>query len=104
METTNKVKFELKESLTRGEYRQIQREMLKGVDIDAAAASQSMKTDAGSMIDNQEDAVISTIVLSINGSSDNLLDTYNSLSNKDASEILEAANKVFESEQDLKKA
>lgn len=97
MKTKNGTTYELKDSLTRGEFRSIQRQMLSGIDIDTVDTKSSVKADASQMLDNQETAIISTIVVSINDDT-NVLNSYDNLPNKDAMEILEAANKVFNSE------
>lgn len=92
--TTKKSKAEvvLKAELTRGEVRQIQTTSIGEGSIPATGKLESITPE---QITNQENALISNIVISINGDKD-VLKAYDNLPNDDALEILDKANEVFE--------
>jgi len=100
MKTSNGHEVVLKDSITGGEYQDIKDILLQETELQGVSGEMKM---SGAVITKMTNKAIETVVVSVDGKSDNVLDAVRNLPIEDYEEVVEAVNKATEGLGDKKK-
>ena len=96
------IEIELFEWLTGGEKRNITNSLLDNQDLQMSGASQNFKISS-EVINKAQDIGFKTVVVSVGGNKENIVDSILNLKSKDFDFIVDEINKITNDDEELKK-